>query len=112
MAFCLVPPYLALSWSAAGRTVGDVVCGARPAAASRGSEMGFLGALVRAFLLVIFLPIWIFGLVTSPFSARRRVLLDLFTGVEAPYVARSIWEIDEGADPPASPTATSSPVAS
>ena len=100
MAFCLVPLYLALSWSAAGRTVGDVVCGAR-LCRLKGSEMGFLGALVRAFLLVIFLPIWIFGLVTSPFSARRRVLLDLFTGVEAPYVARSIWEIDEGADPPA-----------
>lgn len=94
LGFCLVPLYLALSWSTAGRSVGDFICGARLCRLD-GSEKGFIGSLVRAFLLVIFLPVWIVGLVTSPFSKRRRVLIDLLTGVEAPYVARSIWEIDD-----------------
>ncbi|MFM2437818.1 MAG: hypothetical protein RLZ55_629 [Actinomycetota bacterium] len=94
LGFCMVPLYLAVCWSALGRTAGDVISGCRLTRMS-GTPLGFGVALVRAFLLVTLLPVWSFGLLTSAYSAKRRVLLDLVTGAEAPYVARFIWEVDD-----------------
>ena len=73
-------PYLAISWSASGRTIGNVLLGLRVLRGD-GRPLGLLRALLRA-LLCLAVPI---GLLWIPFDRSRRSLHDLLFGTVVSY---------------------------
>jgi uncharacterized RDD family membrane protein YckC len=73
-------PYLAISWSASGRTLGDVLFGLRIGGRD-GRLLGPGRSVVRALLCLAF-PI---GLVWVPFDRRRRSLQDVLFRTSVRY---------------------------
>jgi hypothetical protein len=82
--FSVFPLYLALSWTLLGKTVADTLMGQRLCDAA-GARLGLVRALVRAWLQVLLLPVWVAGMITSPFAAARRGALDIVTGAQVRY---------------------------
>ena len=73
-------PYLAISWSASGRTVGNVLLGLRVLRRD-GRPLGLPRAVLRA-LLCLAVPL---GLLWIPFDRSRRSLQDLLFGTTVSY---------------------------
>lgn len=73
-------PYLAISWSASGRTVGDVLLGLRVLRGD-GRPVRPWRAVLRALLCLV-LPV---GLLWIPFDRSRRSLQDLLFGTCVSY---------------------------
>ncbi|MCB9413048.1 MAG: RDD family protein [Actinobacteria bacterium] len=84
LGFSVYPLYLALSWTLVGKTVADAITGQR-LCDRKGRRIGLVRALVRAWAQVLFAPIWLTGMITSPYARARRVLLDMLTGCEVRY---------------------------
>jgi uncharacterized RDD family membrane protein YckC len=94
LAFSAAPTYLALCWTWFGRTIGDGIFGARTVRVDTTNRLSLGVALVRAFIGILVLPVWILGMITSPFSSSRQGVLDMWTRSEVNYVARFLWGID------------------
>lgn len=94
VAFCVAPTYLALCWTWFGRTLGDGIFGARTVRVDSEARLRLGQALVRAYVGIALLPLWIAAMITSPFSSKRQGVLDMWTRSEVNYVARFLWGID------------------
>lgn len=78
------PSYLALSWMITGNTVAQAVFGLQECT-DDGRRMYPVRALVKAWVQVLLLPVWIGGMIVSPFSRARKGLLDMVTGTQVRY---------------------------
>lgn len=94
VAFALTPTYLGLAWCTFGRSVGDAVVGVRQVHTG-GGRLHFWPAMVKAWIGLMFLPLWVVGMIPSAFNARRQGWLDKLTRSEVLYVWRVIWEPPE-----------------
>lgn len=81
----LVPLYLAVSWTWMGRSIGSWLVGTRVCTPD-GRRPGFVRALVRAFLLVYGLVVWVATGLVAVFDRKRRTLLDLAMHTEERYL--------------------------
>jgi uncharacterized RDD family membrane protein YckC len=81
----LVPLYLAVVWSWLGRSLGSWLVGTRVCTAE-GRNPGFVRSLVRAYLGVFGVVLWVITGVTTLFDAKRRPLLDRLLHTEVRYV--------------------------
>jgi uncharacterized RDD family membrane protein YckC len=81
----VVPIYLALCWWLTGRTVGSFVMGTRVCTPD-GRRVRFLRAMVRAWVGVYGLLIWLVTSAVSLFDPKRRTLLDRLLHTEVRYV--------------------------
>ncbi len=98
------PTYFALAWWLAGSTVGDFLMGLR-ICRRNGARLGFVASWVRSWTLLLFLIVWIVGMLPTAFSTNRRSWLDRATRTQARYVGRPLWKSL------ASPPVASPPVA-
>lgn len=80
-AVALVLPfaYFWISWWIAGSTAGDLLFGLVVRRAD-GSPVGAARAGVRAFLGLLFAPVWLVGMVLTVTNPRRRALHDMLMG--------------------------------
>lgn len=108
VAISIAPTYLALCWVWFGQSLGDGIFGARLSRVA-GGRMHLIPALIKAFVGVLTLPIWVMGMITSAFNGKRQGLLDIFTRTESTYVSREIWEPADEAKPTTTGSAAISP---
>jgi uncharacterized RDD family membrane protein YckC len=80
-----VPIYLGVCWWLAGRTIGSMVVGTRVCTPD-GRNPGLVRALVRAWVGVLGIAVWIISGVFSFFDPKRRSWLDRLTHTEVRYV--------------------------
>lgn len=80
-----VPIYLALCWWLTGRTLGSFLTGTRVCTPD-GRRLRFLRSMVRAWLGVLGLFIWLITGALSAFDPKRRTLLDRLLHTEVRYV--------------------------
>ena len=85
IAASLVPIYLGVCWWLAGRSIGSMVVGTRVCTPD-GRNPGLVRALVRAWLGVLGIVVWIISGVFSLFDPKRRSWLDHLTHTEVRYV--------------------------
>jgi uncharacterized RDD family membrane protein YckC len=85
IAASLVPIYLGVCWWLAGRTIGSMVVGTRVCTPD-GRNPGLVRALVRAWIGVLGVVVWIVSGVFSLFDPKRRSWLDHLTNTEVRYV--------------------------
>jgi len=85
IAASLVPVYLAVSWWFAGRSIGSWLVGTRVCTPD-GRNPGFWRALVRSWVGVLGIVIWVLSGVFSLFDAKRRSWLDRLLHTEVRYV--------------------------
>ena len=85
------PTYFALAWWLAGSTVGDFLMGLR-ICRRNGERLGFVASWVRSWTLLLFLIIWVVGMLPTAFSTNRRSWLDRVTRTQARYVGRPLWK--------------------
>ena len=85
------PTYFALCWWLAGSTVGDFLMGLR-ICRRNGERLGFLASWVRSWTLLLFLIVWMVGMLPTAFSRDRRSWLDRVTRTQARYVGRPLWK--------------------
>lgn len=78
------PTYLAVSWMLAGNTVAQAVFGMQECT-DDGRRMYPVRALIKAWVQVMLLPVWIAGMIVSPFSRARKGPLDMLTGTQVRY---------------------------
>lgn len=84
LALSIVPIYMALGWWLTGRTVGMLLLGIR--VWDHGTKPPkFLQSMLRAFLLYLAFPIWVFGSIFMATDRHRRTWLDHVTGTEVRY---------------------------
>ena len=102
VAISVAPTYLALCWVWFGQSVGDAIFGVRLSRLA-GGRMHLIPALIKAFVGILTLPIWVIGMITSAFNAKRQGLLDILSRTESTYVSREIWEPTPDEDAPAAP---------
>ena len=81
----LVPIYLAVSWTWMGRSLGSWLVGVRVCTPD-GHRLGLVRALVRAFLLVYGIVIWVATGIVAAFDRKRRTLLDMLVHSEERYL--------------------------
>lgn len=84
IAFLIFPSYLALSWMLTGNTIAQGVFGLQECT-DDGRRMLPLRALVKAWTQMVLLPVWLWGMIFSPFSRARKGLLDMLTGTQVRY---------------------------
>lgn len=80
----IFPAYLAVSWMLTGNTIAQAVVGLQECT-DDGRRMHPLRALGKAWLQTVLLPVWIVGMIASPFSRARKGVLDMVTGTQARY---------------------------
>ncbi|MDQ1246189.1 MAG: hypothetical protein QG597_556 [Actinomycetota bacterium] len=80
----IFPSYLAVSWMLTGNTIAQGVFGLQECT-DDGRRMLPLRALVKAWTQVLLLPLWIWGMIFSPFSRTRKGLLDMLTHTQVRY---------------------------
>lgn len=80
----IFPSYLALSWMLTGNTIAQAVFGLQECT-DDGRRMQPLRALVKAWTQMMLLPVWLWGMVFSPFSRTRKGLLDMLTHTQVRY---------------------------
>lgn len=85
VAATFVPVYLGLCWWLVGRTIGSFVLGTRVCTPD-GRRPRFLRAMVRAWMGMLGLVVWLATAVLSVGDAKRRTLLDRVTVTEVRYV--------------------------
>jgi uncharacterized RDD family membrane protein YckC len=85
IAASFVPIYLGVCWWLAGRTIGSMVVGTRVCTPD-GRNPGLVRALVRAWVGVLGIVVWIISGVFSLFDPKRRSWLDRLTHTEVRYV--------------------------
>ena len=90
VALCIAPTYLALCWVWFGQSVGDGIFGVRLNRVE-GGRMRLVPAFIKAFVGVLMLPLWVIGMITSPFNDKRQGLLDIFTRTDSTYLSRELW---------------------
>lgn len=112
LGFCVAPTYLALCWTWFGRTLGDGIFGARTMRFDSHARLHLGQALVKSFVGIALLPLWIAAMITSPFSRARQGVLDMWTRSEVDYVARFLWGIDPNPEAPSTSPPASDPGAS
>lgn len=71
--------YFWTSWWVRGQTVGGLLIGTA-VRRKDGSPIGLSRAGLRAFVGLLFAPVWLVGMVTTVVDRRRRGLLDLAMG--------------------------------
>ena len=81
----IVPIYLALCWWLTGRTLGSFLMGIRVCTPD-GHRLRFLRAMVRAWVGILGLFVWLATGVLSAFDPKRRSLLDRLLNTEVRYV--------------------------
>jgi len=79
--------YFAGSWRLTGETLGGSVFGTAVRLAD-GRRIGLIRAVLRAVVGLLLAPVWLIGLVTVLFDARRRSLLDMVFGTVVQYAGR------------------------
>lgn len=84
IALCIFPLYLAISWMLTGATFAEGVIGLRNCR-DDGTRMKPMRALTKAWVEVLMLPIWIGGMILSPFARARKGALDILTGTQVRY---------------------------
>lgn len=84
LATFLAPVYFAVCWWLAGRTLADWLLGLRMCTPD-GGPIGVVRAVVRAWVGLVLLPVWLAGMVTSLWDPARRGPLDALTGLEVRY---------------------------
>jgi uncharacterized RDD family membrane protein YckC len=85
VAASLVPVYLAVSWWFAGRSIGSWLVGTRVCTPD-GRNPGFWRALIRSWVGVLGIVIWVVSGVFSLFDPKRRSWLDRLLHTEVRYV--------------------------
>ena len=90
LALCVAPTYLALCWVWFGQSIGDGIFGVRLNRVE-GGRMKLVPAFIKAFVGVLMLPLWVLGMITSPFNSKRQGLLDIFTRTDSTYLSRELW---------------------
>ncbi len=80
-----MPIYLALCWWLTGRTLGSFLMGIRVCTPD-GHRLRFLRAMVRAWVGILGLFVWLATGVLSAFDPKRRSLLDRLLNTEVRYV--------------------------
>jgi uncharacterized RDD family membrane protein YckC len=85
IAASLVPLYLAASWSIVGRSLGSFIVGTRVCTAD-GLRPGFFRALVRAWLEVLGITVFLITFLPSFFDDRRRTVMDDIARTEVRFV--------------------------
>ncbi len=100
LVFLITPAYFTLLWWIAGRTLGDALMGFR-LCRRNGGRIGFFRAMVRCWLLLLLIPVWMIGTLPTAFTAHRRSWLDKVSGTEALYVGRDLWPDPQRAQPDA-----------
>jgi uncharacterized RDD family membrane protein YckC len=85
IAASLVPLYLAASWSIVGRSLGSFIVGTRVCTAD-GLRPGFIRALVRAWLEVLGITVFLITFLPSFFDDRRRTVMDDIARTEVRFV--------------------------
>jgi uncharacterized RDD family membrane protein YckC len=85
MASVLVPIYLTVCWWLVGRTIGSWLMGTRVCTPD-GLNPGFWRSLVRAWVLLVGLVLWILTGFISLFDAKRRLGVDILLHTEVRYV--------------------------
>jgi uncharacterized RDD family membrane protein YckC len=85
LSFNLVPLYLAVAWTWLGRSIGSWMVGVRICTPD-GRRLGPIRALVRAYLLVFGVIIWVATGFVALFDARRRTVLDMLMHSEERYL--------------------------
>lgn len=98
LVFLITPAYFTLLWWIAGRTLGDALMGFRLCRVN-GRRIGFVRAMVRCWLLLLLIPVWVIGTLPTAFRVRRRSWLDRVSGTEALYVGRVLWDTPERQQP-------------
>jgi uncharacterized RDD family membrane protein YckC len=81
----LIPLYLAVMWTWRGRSLGSWVVGTR-VCTPEGRNPGFIRSLIRAYVGLFGVIIWVITGLTSIFDAKRRSLLDEVLHTEVRYV--------------------------
>lgn len=109
LGLCVAPTYLALCWVWFGQSVGDGIFGVRLNRVE-GGRMRLVPALFKAFVGVLMLPLWVLGMITSPFNSRRQGLLDIITRTDTTYVARELWVPPPDDEPEAAASASAAGV--
>ncbi|NUT38220.1 MAG: RDD family protein [Hamadaea sp.] len=79
--------YFAGCWRLTGETLGGVLFGTAVRRAD-GARLGIIRAVLRAVVGILLAPVWLIGLVTVLFDARRRSLLDMLFGTVVRYAGR------------------------
>lgn len=87
---CVAPTYLALCWVWFGQSIGDGIFGVRLNRVE-GGHMRLVPAFIKAFVGVLMLPLWVLGMITSPFSSKRQGVLDMLTRTDSTYLSRELW---------------------
>ncbi len=85
LSFNLVPLYLAVAWTWLGRSIGSWMVGVRICTPD-GRRLGPIRALVRAYLLVFGVIVWVATGFVALFDARRRTVLDMLMHSEERYL--------------------------
>ena len=85
IAASMVPIYLGVCWWLAGRTIGSLLVGTRVCTPD-GRNPGLVRALVRAWVGVLGIVVWIASGVFSLFDSKRRSWLDRLMHTEVRYV--------------------------
>jgi uncharacterized RDD family membrane protein YckC len=81
----LVPLYLAVAWTWMGRSIGSWLVGVRVCTPD-GRRLGLIRAVVRAWLLVFLIVIWVATGFVALFDRKRRTVLDMLIHTEERYL--------------------------
>ena len=95
--FLITPAYFTLLWWIAGRTLGDALMGFR-LCRRNGGRIGFFRAMVRCWLLLLLIPVWMIGTLPTAFTAHDAAGWTR-GGTEALYVGRDLWPDLQRAQP-------------
>jgi hypothetical protein len=79
------PVYFALCWWTTGTTLGSLLAG-YTVRTPEDRRLGFLQSVLRAWLGLVLLPVWVAGVALSPLHPRRAAWHDLLTRTQARYL--------------------------
>jgi hypothetical protein len=117
IAAALAPIYFGTCWWLLGYTLGDALLGFRLTTGD-GRRPRFIRAMLRAWVGIVLMPVWILGMIPGIFDQKRRGWLDLLFGLEARYIVhktqqeRFAYEARQKALAAAMPEATAVPTSS
>jgi uncharacterized RDD family membrane protein YckC len=73
-------------WAMSGRTAGGLLMGTR-VQKGNGERIGFVRALLRAFVGLLIVPLWLVGMIAVLFTERRQALHDKLFGTVVRFSA-------------------------
>ncbi|WP_027343501.1 RDD family protein [Hamadaea tsunoensis] len=79
--------YFAGAWRLTGETIGGYLFGT-VVRRTDGRRIGVIRAVLRAFIGLLFAPVWLLAMVTVLWDERRRSLLDMAFGTVVTYAPR------------------------